>query len=116
MADYGAGLWDLAIDGFEAYIRQFPKSDFADNAQVYICNSYLQQNKNEQAVEACDRAIRNYPGGDAVPQAYWYKGLAQNNLKDTTAARATWEELMTKFPDSSAALMAKQRLEQLKRP
>jgi TolA-binding protein len=47
MADYGSGQWDLAIEGFQAYIRNFPKSDWADNAQVYICNSYLQQQERQ---------------------------------------------------------------------
>jgi TolA-binding protein len=61
-------------------------------------------------------AIRTYPGADAIAQAYWYKGLAQNNLRDTEGARATWDDLIAKFPDSDAARMAKQRLEQLKRP
>ena len=34
LADYDAGQYDLAIIGFEAYIRDFPKSDMADDAQV----------------------------------------------------------------------------------
>ena len=33
---YSAGLYDLAIEGFQAYIRSFPKSDMADDAQLQI--------------------------------------------------------------------------------
>ena len=39
-ADYAAGQYDLAVQGFDAYIRSFPKSDMADDAQVQIGNSY----------------------------------------------------------------------------
>ena len=43
------------------YIKSFPKSDHADDAQVYIGNRYLQDGKNDKAVEAYDLAIRTYP-------------------------------------------------------
>jgi TolA-binding protein len=114
-SDYTAGNYDLAIIGFDAFIKSFPKSDQADDAQVYICSSYLNQNKNDDAVKACDTAIRTYPGGNAVPEAYYRKALAQRNLKDVTGARNTAEELIKKFPDSNMALMGKQLLDQLPR-
>jgi len=98
-SDYTAGNYDLAIIGFDAFIKSFPKSDQADDAQVYICASYLQQNKNEDAVKACDIAIRNYPGGNKVPEAYYRKALAQRNQKDIAGARATVDEFKKKFPD-----------------
>jgi TolA-binding protein len=114
-ADYTAGQYDLAVMGFESYIKSFPKSDKADNAQVYICASYLNDNKNDKAAEACDLVIRNYPGTDAVPEAYYRKGLALANMKDIAGARAAWEALMKAYPDSSAAINAKQGLDRLKK-
>jgi TolA-binding protein len=112
-SDYTGGNYDLAVMGFEAYIKTFPKSDQADDAQVVICASYLQTNKNDDAVKACDLAIRNYPGGNAIPEAYYRKGLAQRNLRDINGARQTWEELVKKFPDSQMATLAQQALRQL---
>ena len=114
-ADYTAGNYDLAIIGFDAFIKTFPKADQADDAQVYICSSYLQQNKNDDAVKACDVAIRTYPGGNAIPEAYYRKALAQRNLRDVGGARGTAEELIKKFPDSQMAQMAQQLLNQLPR-
>src|SRR5215831_16013830 len=93
-SDYTAGNYDLAIIGFDSFIKSFPKSDQADDAQVYICASYLQENKNDDAVKACDVAIRTYPGGNAIPEAYYRKALAQRNLKDVNGARGTAEELI----------------------
>jgi tol-pal system protein YbgF len=114
-SDYTAGNYDLAVLGFDAFIKTFPKSDQADDAQVYICSSYLNQNKNDDAVKACDVAIRTYPGGNAVPEAYYRKALAQRNLKDLSGARGTAEELVKRFPDSQMAQMAQQLLNQLPR-
>jgi TolA-binding protein len=115
-ADYMAGQYDLAVLGFEAYIKNFPKSERADDAQVAICASYLNDNKNQKAVDACDLAIRTYPGTNSIPEAYYRKGLALSNLKDPVGARSAWETLIKNFPDSALATMAQQGLERIKKP
>jgi TolA-binding protein len=115
-ADYMAGQYDLAVLGFEAYIKNFPKSERADDAQVAICASYLNDNKNQKAVDACDLAIRTYPGTNSIPEAYYRKGLALSNLKDLVGARSAWETLIKNFPDSALAIMAQQGLERIKKP
>ena len=109
-ADYAQGQWDLAIQGFEAYVRSFPRSDMADDAQVRIGNSYLQDRKYEKAVEAYDAAIRNYPNGNAVPEAYYKKGIALQSLGQRDRAREALEYAIKTYPDSDAGRLAKQRL------
>ena len=116
MGDYYSGQYDLAILGFGDYIKSFPKSDLADDAQVNICAAYVQDGKNDKAVEACDVAIRTYPNGDKIPDAYYKKGLALQNLRDLNGARDAWEHVVNTHPDSDAGRLAKQRLEQIKRP
>jgi TolA-binding protein len=115
-ADYSASQWSLAIQGFESYIRTFPTYDKADDAQVYIGTCYLNDGKYDKAIEAYDKAIRNYPNGDALPDAYYRKGVALNNLKQVDEARQAWEFLIMNFPTSDAALLAKQKIDQLKKP
>ena len=109
-ADYTSGQWDLAVLGFESYIRNFPKSDMADDAEVLIGNSYLNDAKYEKAVEAYDTTIRNYPNGNAVPEAYFKKGLALKNLKQLDRAREAFEFAAKNYPDSDAGRLAKQQL------
>jgi TolA-binding protein len=116
MGDYYSGQYDLAILGFSDYIKSFPKADLASAAQVNICSAYLQDGKNDKAVEACDLAIRTYPNGDKIPDAYYKKGLALQNLRDLNGAREAWEHVAKTDPDSEAGRLAKQRLEQIKRP
>src|SRR5919112_1916525 len=96
--DYYAGQYDLAILGWEDYIKSFPKSDKADDAQVGICAAYIQEGKFDKAVEGCDVAIRTYPTGDKIAEAYYRKGLALSNLKDAAGARAAWEEVVKRYP------------------
>jgi TolA-binding protein len=115
-SDYMSGQYDLAIIGFQEFIKAFPRSELADDAQVAICNAYLNDHKDQAAVDACDLAIRTYPSGNAIPTAYYRKGLALSNLRNAAAAREAWESLIKAFPDSADATLARQGLERLKRP
>jgi tol-pal system protein YbgF len=115
-SDYTAGQYDLAVLGFEAYIKDFPKSDLADNAQVLIGKSLMLDNKYDKAVEAFDKAIRAYPSGDAIPEAYYQKGLALQHLGQIDKARDAWDTVVKNHPDSTPANLARQKLIQLKKP
>ena len=108
--DYAAGLYDLAIDGFNAFIRDFPKHDQADDAQFLIGRSYLQDAKNDKAVEAFDKVIRTYATSNSIPDAYYLKGVALRNLKQLDRAREAWDAVVKGYPESTAASLARQAL------
>lgn len=110
MADYYIAQYDLAIAGLEAYIRAFPRSEQADEAQVNIGNSYFQQGKYDKALEAYDLAIRTYTKGNATPEAYLKKGMSLTSLRRPDEARTALEYVTTNFPDSFEATLARQQL------
>ncbi len=109
-SDYTAGLYDLAIDGFEAFLKDFPTATQAPNAQYYIGQAYLNDAKYDKAVEAFDKLIRLYPASGRVPEAYYSKGVALRSLKQLDQARESWETVAKNYPDSAAASLAKQAL------
>jgi tol-pal system protein YbgF len=112
-AMYWAGQNDLAVMGFESYIKTFPKSEQADDAQLLIGSAYLQAGTNDKAVEAYDVAIRTYPTSNVLPEAYYRKGVALQNLKQVDQAREAFETVTTKYPDSFEATLAKQGIQKL---
>jgi TolA-binding protein len=112
-ADYFAGQWNSAISGFEAFLRAFPRSEQADDAQAYIGETYYAQNQWAQAISAYTQVIDAYPGTNSVPLAYYKRGLAQQQLGEIDAARASWEAAAKLFPDSDAGRLAKQSLDRL---
>src|SRR6185436_11704709 len=109
--DYASGLWDLAIDGFEAFLKDFPTATQAPNAQFYIGRAYHNDGKYEKAVEAFDKVIRNFPTSANVPDAHYLKGEALRNLKQADRAKESYETVIKNYPDSNAALLAKQRIQ-----
>ena len=114
-ADYFAGQWASAISGFEAFLRAFPRSEQADDAQFNIGESYFAQNKWPEAIAAYNQVIQTYPGTNAVAEAYYKRGMAQEHMGQVDAARASWEAVAKVFPDSDAGRLAKQNLDRLGR-
>jgi TolA-binding protein len=73
-------------------------------------------NKYDTAVDAFNKAIRAYPAGDAIPEAYYQKGLSLQHLGQTDAARDAFQFVVRTWPNSEVATLAKQKLDQLKKP
>jgi tol-pal system protein YbgF len=112
-ADYGAGQYTSAINGFDQFIKAFPRSANADKAQFYIGEAQFAQKRFAEAITAYNAVIQNYPTGDQVPSALYKRGLAQSALGQNDAAKGSWELAVQKFPDSDGGRLARQSLERL---
>jgi tol-pal system protein YbgF len=114
-ADYAGGQWALAINGFETYLRTFPKTDRADDAQFFIGEAYQLDGKFKESVAAYDKVITDFPSGDRVPDAYYKRGLAYSRLGQNDKARESFEAVIRDFPNAEASRLAKQLLDRLSR-
>ena len=114
-ADYAGGQWAIAINGFETYIKTFPKTDKADDAQFYIGEAYSLDGKFKEAIAAYDKVINDYPSGDRVPDALYKRGLAYSRLGQNDRARESFETVMKNYPNSEGSRLAKQVLDRLAR-
>lgn len=114
-ADYFAGQYSLAVAGFEAFLKAFPRSESAGEAQFYIGESYAAQNRWPDAIAAYNAVIQNSPSSSSVPEAYYKRGLAQERSGQVDAARASYEAVVKAYPDSDGARLAKQSLDRLGR-
>lgn len=111
--DYTAGRYDLAIQGFDTYIRQFPKSPNAASAQFYIGQSYFAQSKWPEARDAFQRVISDYPQSPVVADAYYKLGQSFERLNQVDLAKRAYETVMNTYNTSSVAMLAKQALDRL---
>jgi tol-pal system protein YbgF len=112
-ADYFGGQYASAINGFEAFLRTFPRSEQADDAQLLIAESHYAQNRFPESIAAYNLVIQNYPATNSVPTAYYKRGLAQQQAGQTDAARASWETVAKSFPESDEGRLAKQQLSRI---
>ena len=74
LADYFAGQYDLAAMGLESYVRTFPQSPEAPEAQLRVGNSYLHAARTTKPSKRTTSAIRTYSKSNSVPEAYCEEG------------------------------------------
>lgn len=102
-----------ARDGFSSFLRDFPKSDLADNAQFWIGETYYAEKDFEGAILAYEMVIKNYPQSEKLPGAMLKQGMAFLELGDKKTAKVIFERLIEKFPDSKEAEVAKKKRTEL---
>ncbi|KRT71777.1 MAG: Tol-Pal system YbgF [Candidatus Rokubacteria bacterium CSP1-6] len=127
--DFSKGSYPLAIQGFREFLRRFPDSDLANNAQYWVGEAYFSlargyanqgqadkvQGALEQAVQEFRKVIVNYPRGEKVPTALYKEALALLGLKQPSLAEARLKYLLEHFPQSEEAPLARDRLASLKK-
>ena len=114
-SDYFAGQWALAVSGFEALVRAFPRSEAAGEAQFYIGETYYAQNKWREAIDAYGLVLEKYRNTTWVPDAYRKRGQAYAQSGQPDKAREMWETVIKLYPESDAARLASQDLQRINR-
>ena len=115
-ADYTNGQWALAIQGFEAYVKTFPRSELTDDASFYVGQTHYAEGNFDQAIVAFEQVLLNYPDGDIVPEASYKRGLALDRLGETDRARTAFELVVDNYPEHMMAMLAQQALDRLGQP
>lgn len=104
------GDYNGAIAGFQSFVKAYPKSLLASSAQYWVGNAQFAKRDYKGAIAAQRQLIQLWPDSPKVSDALLNIASAQSELGDNTSARRTLEELMLKYPQSEAAVKAKQRL------
>jgi tol-pal system protein YbgF len=108
--DFIKGNYDLARQGFEEYLKNYPDTELSDNAQYWIGECSYVQRKYALAIQDFDKVQQNYPNGDKVPAALLKKGYSLLESKNTDAGVRELRLLLQKYPGSDAAQLARDRL------
>jgi len=115
-SDYYMGNWSLAIQGFESFLKTFPKSDLTDDSQYYIGETYYMSGRFQDALAAYNAVVERYPASNTLPDAYYKRGMAQKALGQVTQSKESLSFVIRTYPSSDAAFLAKQALDQLNVP
>jgi tol-pal system protein YbgF len=115
MAALRAGNYDKAVATFREVVTNYPTGDLAANAQFWMGESYYTKGDLESAVTAYRKVLADWPGSRKAPDAMVKLGFSLSDLKRTGEARSTLEEVVRKYPGTSAAQLAADRLKRLGR-
>ena len=130
-ASMSEGGYDRAIQLFEKLEARYPYGRFAQQAQIEVAYAYYKQSEQGLALAAADRFIKLHPNHPNVDYAYYLKGLVNFNEdlgllaglsnqdlseRDPKGAREAFDsfnELITRFPESRYAPDSRARMQYL---
>jgi tol-pal system protein YbgF len=110
---FNRGDYPLALKLFEVFLRTYPQSEYADNAQYWIGECYHQQGDHERAILEYEKVLTKYPNGDKVPSALLKQGFAFLNLGDRVDAKLLFQKVIKEYPQSPQAEIAAKKLKVL---
>lgn len=111
---FTSGQYDAAASALQQFVRRYPESAYASNAQYWLGNSYYIQHDYKNAIAAQQVVVTTYANSAKAPDAMLNIASCYTELKDKVNARKTLQALIKKYPDSASAGTAKDRLAALK--
>lgn len=103
-----------AIAAFKDFLKAYPDSTLAANAQYWIGYSYYALKDYKTSLAHQKKLVVAYPDSPKVPDALLNIATNQIELDDMAGARKTLKELVAKHPGTPAAQLAARRLAALK--
>jgi tol-pal system protein YbgF len=105
--------FDKASQAFEAFLRKYPNSQYAGNAQYWLGEVNVTQGRLQAAAQAFAKVTQNYPKHTKVPDALYKQGDVEVRLGNVDKAKSIFQQLISQYPSSSAAQLAQRELKRL---
>lgn len=107
------GKYEKARTDFQNFLKQYPASEYSDNAQFWIGESYYFEKKYEKAILEYEKVVKNFPQGNKVPYALLKQGLSFLSLGDKPSARLILQQVIKDYPNTNQARIAREKLIEL---
>lgn len=113
LRDITSGKYDLARQEFQDYLKYYPNTDLASNAQFYLGEIAYSQKKYSNAVAEYDKVITVYPKSFKLEPAHLKKGLALINLGEKASGVRELREVIRRYPGTDEDRRAREELKRL---
>jgi len=106
---YKLELFYRSASLFAEYVQKYPNDEFADDAQYFEGASWYRRDDYQQALEAFDKSINQYPAGTwyngilIAPASMFNKGLCLERLGRYSDAYQVYLDIIRKYPGAKWA-------------
>lgn len=112
--DYLNGKYELAVSGFQRFIKDFPGTSLSPNAQYWLGESYYNLKDYVRAIQTFEHLVAEYPGNEKVPAALYKLGLSTAETGDLVKSRKNLKRVLEEFPASDESKLAKNKLAEIR--
>jgi tol-pal system protein YbgF len=113
LRDYNSARYELALSQFQDFLKYYPSTDLAGNAQFYIADMEYRSGNFEAAVTDYDKVLEQFPGGNKAAAAQLKKGYSLLELGRKDAGVRELNALIQRYPRTIEATQARERLHKL---
>jgi TolA-binding protein len=113
LGDYNGKKDETALEEFGQYVKCFPKSANAPNAQWYIGQIYYRTQNWPDAVQAFDAVLEQFPKNSKTADAQYMKAVALMSNHQKTDAGKEFRNFIATYPDSPKVPEAHKHLREL---
>ncbi|ABD69818.1 Tetratricopeptide TPR_2 [Rhodoferax ferrireducens T118] len=114
LAVFRKGDFSAAQSVFLEFLKRYPATGYGPSALFWLGNAQYATRDYKEAMINFRSLIAREPEHVRAPEAVLSIANCQIELKDTRGARKTLEDLIKAYPQSEAAIAAKERLPRLK--
>lgn len=108
-----AGSYSVAITGFKDFLKSYPASPLAENAQYWLGEAYYVTHDLDSAATSFRTVTQKWPNSRKTPDALLKLGYTQIDQKKVSEGKATLSDVAQKYPGTDAARLANERLQRL---
>jgi len=109
------GRYKKAKEQFNKFLKDYPDSIYAGNAQYWLGEANYVTRNFTQAVNEFNQVLKLYPTSSKIPDAMLKLGYTHYELKQYSQARSALQELRKLHPNSTAARLAGKRLDRMRK-
>ena len=113
LRDYNGGKNDLATQEFTDYIKFYPDTDLAGNADFYLAEIEYKAGDYQRAVANYDLVLQNFPSGNKAAAAQLKKGFALIELGKQEEGAQELKHVIQRYPRTTEATQARDKLRKL---
>ncbi len=100
----------VARGGFEELLRNYPNSEDAPEAMIYIAETYASERNQVAADSVYGLVVQRYPQSPKAATALYKRALSLRAAGRTAAARAAFDRVVRDYPRSDEATLAREQL------
>ena len=102
--------FDKASQAFAAFLRRYPNSPYAGNAQYWLGEVNLAKGDLQAAGQAFAKVSQAYPQHNKVPDSLYKLADVEVRLGNRDKANGILRQVISEYPKSSAAQLAQRQL------
>lgn len=111
---FRGGKFPEAVQAFSNFTRTYPRGGYGPSARFWLGNAQYATRDYKEAIGNFKALLAASANHARAPEAALSIANCQVELKDSRGARKTLEDLVKAYPQSEAAVAAKERLARLK--